>query len=80
MLDLSDFARTYTEARGAAAGPNVVPLDADGDEQRPRWNRTCVRISGFEQWTIGGDGLIAASLGFYDETEWDRQINGGPGS
>ena len=39
-----------------------------------------IRISGFEQWTIGGDGLIAASLGFYDETEWDRQINGGPGS
>jgi len=35
-----------------------------------------VRISGFEQWTIGDDGLIAASLGSYDQADWDRQING----
>lgn len=35
-----------------------------------------VRISGFEQWTIGDDGLIAASLGSYDEADWDRQVNG----
>jgi hypothetical protein len=35
-----------------------------------------VRISGFEQWTIGHDGLIAASLGSYDEADWGRQVNG----
>jgi uncharacterized protein (TIGR02246 family) len=33
-----------------------------------------VRISGFEEWTIDNDGLIAASLGHYDQTEYDRQI------
>ena len=33
-----------------------------------------VRISGFEEWTIGDDGLIAASLGHYDQAEWDRQL------
>jgi hypothetical protein len=33
-----------------------------------------VRISGFEEWTIGDDGLIAASLGHYDEAEWERQL------
>jgi uncharacterized protein (TIGR02246 family) len=33
-----------------------------------------VRISGFEEWTIGTDGLIAASLGHYDQAEYDRQI------
>lgn len=37
-----------------------------------------MRISGFEQWTIGDAGLIAASLGWYDQADWDRQINGGP--
>ena len=37
-----------------------------------------VRISGVELWTIGDDGLIAASLGSYDEADWDRQINGTP--
>jgi uncharacterized protein (TIGR02246 family) len=34
-----------------------------------------VRISGFEEWTIGDDGLIAASLGHYDQAEWDRQVS-----
>ena len=33
-----------------------------------------VRISGFEEWTIGDDGLIAASLGHYDQADWDRQL------
>ena len=33
-----------------------------------------VRISGFEEWTIGHDGLIAASLGHYDQAEYDRQL------
>jgi uncharacterized protein (TIGR02246 family) len=35
-----------------------------------------VRISGFEEWTIGDDGLIAASLGHYDQADWDRQVSG----
>ena len=36
-----------------------------------------VRISGFEEWTIGQDGLIGKSLGHYDQAEYDRQIGGG---
>ena len=36
-----------------------------------------VRISGFEEWTIGDDGLIAASLGHYDQVEYDRQLEHG---
>ena len=34
-----------------------------------------VRISGFEE--IGDDGLIAASLGHYDQAEFDRQLEHG---
>ena len=33
-----------------------------------------VRISGFEEWTIGEDGLIAASLGHFDQNEFERQV------
>jgi len=33
-----------------------------------------VRISGFEEWTIGDDGLVAVSLGNYDQAEYERQI------
>jgi uncharacterized protein (TIGR02246 family) len=36
-----------------------------------------VRISGFEEWTVGDDGLIAASLGHY---EYDRRLRRGAGS
>jgi hypothetical protein len=35
-----------------------------------------VRISGFEDWKIGQDGLIADSRGHYDARDWDRQVNG----
>jgi len=33
-----------------------------------------VRISGFEDWKIGQDGLIADSKGHYDARDWDRQV------
>ena len=32
-----------------------------------------VRISGFEEWTFGDDGLVAGSKGNYDQAEYDRQ-------
>ena len=35
-----------------------------------------IRISGYEEWTIGADGLIAASLGHFDEAEYKRQLLG----
>lgn len=34
-----------------------------------------VRISGNEAWTFGSDGLIASSLGHYDEAAYQRQLN-----
>jgi len=36
-----------------------------------------VRISGFEEWTIGDDGLITESQGHYDQAEYDRQLEHG---
>jgi hypothetical protein len=36
-----------------------------------------VRIPGFEEWTIGADGLIAESRGRYDQAEYDRQVRAG---
>jgi uncharacterized protein (TIGR02246 family) len=35
-----------------------------------------VRISGYEKWTLGPDGLIARSLGHFDEEEYQRQLAG----
>lgn len=36
-----------------------------------------VRFSGFEEWTIGEDGLIAESKGHFDQAEYERQLEHG---
>ena len=36
-----------------------------------------VRIPGYEEWTIGADGKIAASRGNYDQAEYERQLQHG---
>jgi nuclear transport factor 2 (NTF2) superfamily protein len=36
-----------------------------------------VRISGFELWPMGADGLIASSLGHFDAAEHRRQLERG---
>ena len=33
-----------------------------------------VRISGFEEWTLGDDGRVAYATGTYDQEEYDRQL------
>ena len=36
-----------------------------------------VRISGFETWKIGADGLIAESHGHFDAADYQRQLERG---
>ena len=36
-----------------------------------------VRISGYEDWRIGDDGLIAESFGHFDADEYARQVEHG---
>jgi SnoaL-like polyketide cyclase len=35
-----------------------------------------VRIQGYEEWTLGTDGLIGKSLGHFDAAEYARQVQG----
>lgn len=37
-----------------------------------------VKISGYESWQMGTDGLISASLGHFDAAEYARQLTDGP--
>jgi hypothetical protein len=48
-----------------------------GTNSGPSGTGNSVRISGFEEWTIGDDGLIAESQGHYDQAEYDRQLQHG---
>jgi uncharacterized protein (TIGR02246 family) len=66
----------------------VVAMDGvslDGERAVYRWTLTGtntgpggtgrpVRISGFEEWTFGRDGLIVKSNGHFDEAEYNRQL------
>jgi predicted ester cyclase len=45
-----------------------------GTDSGPSGTGRSVRISGFEEWTIGDDGLIAESQGHYDQAEYERQL------
>jgi steroid delta-isomerase-like uncharacterized protein len=71
----------------------VVTLDdmtIQGDRAIYRWTLTGtntgpggsghrVHISGFEEWEMGDDGLIARSLGHFDSAEFRRQLEHGVG-
>ena len=67
---------------------NMDQVSQEGSRAVFRWTWTgrntgpggtgkSVRISGYEVWTIGADGLIAESKGHYDEAEYQRQLKSG---
>jgi len=85
---------TSTAQGFMAAFPNMVVtmngVSLQGDKAVYRWTLSgtntgpggtgkAVRISGYEEWTIGADGLIAESKGHFDEADYRRQLNAGIG-
>ena len=67
MFDDLVVADGKTEFRWTFTGTNTGP---GGTGNR-------VRVSGFEEWTLAPDGLIAASQGHFDQAEYDRQLEYG---
>ena len=51
-----------------------------GTNAGPGGTGKAVRISGYEDWRIGADGLIAESKGHFDEAEYQRQLTTGVAS
>ena len=51
-----------------------------GTNTGPGGTGQSVRISGFEEWTLGEGRLIAASLGHFDQADYDRQLEHGVSS
>lgn len=49
-----------------------------GTNSGPGGTGRAVRTAGYEEWTIGANGLIASSQGHYDAAEWDRQLGKAP--
>ena len=67
-----------TMDRIAVDGANVAyHWTLSGHNTGPGGTGRPVRISGYEQWRFGSDGLIAESRGHYDAADWDRQVTAG---
>ena len=49
----------------------------DGRNTGPGGTGRHVRISGFEEWVMGSDGLVSESQGHFDANEYQRQIEHG---
>ncbi len=49
----------------------------DGHNTGPGGTGAHVHISGYEEWRIGDDGLIAESFGHFDAADYRRQIEQG---
>ena len=58
------------------AGHAVYRWTLTGTNTGPGGTGNRVRISGYEEWTIGAKGLIADSKGHFDEAEYQRQLKG----
>ena len=48
-----------------------------GTNTGPGGTGQAVRITGFEEWAFGDDGLVVESRGNYDQDEYDRQLEHG---
>jgi len=48
-----------------------------GTNTGPGGTGKAVRMTGYEEWTFAPNGLIAQSLGHYDEAEYLRQLREG---
>lgn len=73
MVGFPDMVVRMDELRTQAATPEYH-WTLTGTNTGPGGIGRRATISGFEEWTIGDDGLIAAPLGHYDETDWNRQL------
>ncbi len=73
MSALPDLQVLMDDVRAQGAGAEYH-WTLIGTNSGPGGTGNAVRISGFEEWTMDEDGLIAESLGHYDQAEYDRQI------
>ena len=48
-----------------------------GTNTGPGGTGNAIRFSGYEEWTLSDAGLISASLGHFDEAEYNRQLEFG---
>ena len=73
MRDFPDMIVTFDKLEDTANGTEFH-WTFTGTNNGPGGTGNKVRISGFELWRIGKDGLIAESKGHFDAADYERQL------
>jgi hypothetical protein len=76
MRDLPDMVGTMDDVSRNSDGTKFH-WTLTGTNTGPGGTGKRVRISGYELWKIGSDGLIGESKGHFDSAESDRQLKYG---
>ncbi len=76
MTAFPDMVLVMDSIRGTETGADYH-WTFSGTNTGPGGTGNAVRFSGYEEWTLGEDGLIARSLGHFDEDEYNRQLEFG---
>jgi predicted ester cyclase len=71
--DLKVYMDDLLEQRGKV----IYKWTLEGTNSGPGGTGKRVRISGFEEWRISNDRLVAESLGNFDAAEYQRQVEHG---
>lgn len=71
--DLKVYMNDLLEKQGKV----IYKWTLEGANSGPGGTGKRVLISGFEEWRIGEDGLVAESLGNFDAAEYQRQVEHG---
>jgi len=76
MRDFPDMLVTFDRLESTADGI-AFHWTFIGTNTGPDGTGNRVRVSGYELWRIGDDGLIADSKGYFDAAEYERQLKSG---
>ncbi len=76
MTEFPDLCVVFDDLRLQAGEPEYH-WTLSGSNTGPGGTGHRVRISGFERWRMGSDGLIASSQGHFDAAEYRRQLEQG---
>jgi hypothetical protein len=76
MTAFPDLCVVFDDLRMQAGEPEYH-WTLSGSNTGPGGTGHRIRISGFERWRMGSDGLIASSQGHFDAAEYSRQLEQG---
>jgi hypothetical protein len=75
MTALPDM-KVQMDSVGIEGGRPVFRWTLTGTNTGPGGTGRAVKISGYEEWRLGADGLIAESRGHFDHDEYQRELDG----